>query len=118
LALIANWDKAISLLLEQLRIKKFFSLIISSQMIGVEKPNPEIFYYALDKLSFSAKDGRILYVGNEYEIDVLGSRKAGLEPILIDKDKIYLHADCARFDSLIKWYKSLKIFTSIIKNQE
>jgi len=40
------------------------------------------------------------YVGDEYEVDVVGARNAGIEPILIDRDNILPFADCLRFTSL------------------
>src|SRR6266511_4983111 len=66
LALVANWDSDLSSLTEALDIKQYFAAIVPSQLAGVEKPNPEIFRLALDRLSLSASTQKILYVGNEY----------------------------------------------------
>lgn len=109
LAIVANWNKNIISLTKKLGINKFFKSIIASENVGVEKPNPEIFYHTLAELSLSKGNGCILYIGNEYESDVIGARMAGLVPVLIDTSKNYLHADCIRFDSVLKWYDSLVI---------
>jgi FMN phosphatase YigB (HAD superfamily) len=106
LSVVANWDRYLSSEAERLRIKKYFASIITSQEVGFEKPNPKIFDYALNKLSLSVRNHTILYVGNEYETDILGARRAGLVPVLIDRRGYYPHADCLRYDSMTEWYRS------------
>lgn len=107
LALVANWDANLSSLAEQLGVKQFFSVIVPSQAVGVEKPDPAIFRPALDELFLSPKSDQILYVGNEYRADVLGARAAGLTPVLIDRKGVYQHADCLRFGSLLEWLEAM-----------
>lgn len=106
LSVVANWDRNLSSEAERLRIKQYFASITTSQEVGFEKPNPKIFAYALDKLSLSVWNHTILYVGNEYETDILGARRAGLVPVLIDRGRHYPHADCLRYDSMTEWYRS------------
>lgn len=108
LALVANWDSNLECLTEQLGIRHFFSVIVSSQSAGVEKPNPLIFRRAVEELALSAPTDRILYVGNEYRADVSGARSAGLMPVLIDRKNRYQHADCLRFTSLLQWLNSMQ----------
>lgn len=103
LALVANWDRNLSSLTEELGIREAFSTIVSSQTAGVEKPDRAIFLRAADQLALSVKTERILYVGNEYRADVLGARGAGLTPVLIDRAGLYRQVDCLRFASLLGW---------------
>lgn len=103
LAIVANWDSNLSTLVARLGIAQAFSAIVSSQLAGVEKPEAAIFRLAANKLSLSVENSRILYVGNEYAADVLGARAAGLTPVLIDRQRLYLHADCLRFTLLTEW---------------
>ena len=56
--------------------------MIDSQLVGVEKPDPRIFAIALERLGLAPADG--LYVGDIYEVDVIGARRAGLDVILLD----------------------------------
>ena len=107
LGIVANWDSHLSSLAERLGIKNYFSLIVASQEVGVEKPDPAIFQIALARLSLSESPGRVLYVGNEYRADVMGSRAAGLIPVLIDWANLYPHADCAKFRSLSAFREAL-----------
>ena len=111
LAIVANWDKSLPAFIENLGIAAFFRIIVSSAEIGVEKPAPTIFRAALDHLLLVPERDDILYVGNEYETDVISARAAGLLPVLIDRDGDYPHADCLRFDSLAQCFDSLDIHT-------
>jgi FMN phosphatase YigB (HAD superfamily) len=108
LAVVANWDDNLSSLLDHLEIKGAFSVVVPSQLAGVEKPDPKIFCIAAAKLSLSPDAHRILYVGNDYAADVVGARTAGLTPVLIDRDYRYQHADCRRFTSLLEWLDNMR----------
>lgn len=107
LALVANWDSHLTSLVEQLGIREAFSANISSEIAGVEKPDPAIFLHAAAELSLSVTTDPVLYVGNEYRADVLGARSAGLIPVLIDRKNLYPHADCLRFNSLREWLERM-----------
>jgi putative hydrolase of the HAD superfamily len=56
--------------------------VIDSGSVGVEKPDPKIFDYALLELGMSP-DG-MWYVGDTPAFDVVGARRAGLHPLLMD----------------------------------
>ena len=107
LALVANWDFQLPTLTEKLGIARYFSAIVASERAGVEKPDPAIFHLAAAELSLAPKEQMILYVGNDYSLDVMGARAAGLTPVLIDRYALYPHADCLRFASLDEWLEAL-----------
>ena len=105
-AVLANWDIHLKALVKNLRIEIFFSEVVSSQEIGIEKPDPKIFLYLLERMGIQASMS--LYVGNEYETDVIGSRGAGMTPVLIDRYNFWPVADCTKFKdmaNLISWLK-------------
>jgi putative hydrolase of the HAD superfamily len=56
--------------------------VIDSGGVGVEKPDPRIFDFALEVLGLSPES--IWYVGDTPAFDVVGARRAGLQPILMD----------------------------------
>jgi putative hydrolase of the HAD superfamily len=56
--------------------------VVDSGTVGVEKPDPRIFDFALDQLGLPP-DG-IWYVGDTPAFDVVAARGAGLHPILMD----------------------------------
>ena len=56
--------------------------VIDSGTVGVEKPDPAIFGPALEILGVSPAD--VWYVGDTPGFDVVGARRAGLWPVLMD----------------------------------
>lgn len=73
--------------------------IIDSEVVGIAKPDPQIFEFALVDHSETPRD-RILYVGDSVSMDVNGSRAAGLIPVLIDPFHDHDEADFARVTSV------------------
>lgn len=73
--------------------------IIDSEVVGIAKPDPQIFEFALVEHSETPRD-RILYVGDSVSMDVNGSRAAGLVPVLIDPFDDHDAADSARVKSV------------------
>jgi len=74
-------------------------VVIDGHVVGVAKPDPHIFDFALVHFEGIALD-RIAYVGDSVTMDVGGSRAAGLLPILLDPHDDHPDADFARIASL------------------
>ena len=72
--------------------------VIDSGAVGVMKPDPRIFRMALDAMDVDADDA--WYVGDMPGIDVVGARRAGLRPFLIDPLGLHHDADYDRVESL------------------
>lgn len=64
-----------------------FECIIDSYIVGSSKPDKEIFQFALDHLGVLPHEAA--YVGDSYGYDVIGARRAGLHPILLDRTGAY-----------------------------
>ncbi len=58
-------------------------VIIDSAVVGVAKPDPRIFSFALDALGVPA-DRTVLHVGDSLRYDVAGALAAGLQPVHMD----------------------------------
>jgi putative hydrolase of the HAD superfamily len=58
-------------------------IIVDSAVVGVAKPDPRIFSFALDALGVPA-DGTVLHVGDSLRYDVAGALAAGLRPVHMD----------------------------------
>ena len=82
LAVVSNSDGRAEEGLEAAGLREFFELVIDSQVVGFEKPDPRIFQAALDRMELSAPEA--VYVGDIYEVDVVGARRAGMDVILLD----------------------------------
>ncbi len=81
LGVISNADGRVRGLLDQSGLSRFFELILDSAEVGIEKPDPRIFLTATERLRLAP--GACASVGDIYEIDFLGARRAGLEAVLI-----------------------------------
>ena len=74
-------------------------IIIDSHLVGVAKPDPHIFDFALPH--FAGIDrARIAYIGDSVTMDIGGARAAGLYPILLDPYDDHPNADFHRLRSL------------------
>lgn len=98
LYVLANWDSQLHAILRNAGILHFFREALSSEMLGSEKPDLRCFKDFLSRTSLNPST--TLYVGNEYVADVVGSRAAGLTPVLVDRNEKMQSADCMRIDSL------------------
>jgi len=61
--------------------------VVDSGLEGVEKPDPRIFHLACERVG--VRPERTLYVGDLHAVDVVGSRAAGLRPVLLDPAGAY-----------------------------
>nr|WP_042185951.1 HAD family hydrolase [Kibdelosporangium sp. MJ126-NF4]CEL16991.1 hypothetical protein [Kibdelosporangium sp. MJ126-NF4] len=78
-------------------------VIIDSGVVGVRKPDPAIFRFALDHMGVTAAE--TAYLGDTARADVDGSRLAGLRPIHFDPygdcpDPVDDHEHLQRLDRL------------------
>ncbi|MGB1041956.1 MAG: YjjG family noncanonical pyrimidine nucleotidase [Tenacibaculum sp.] len=77
LHIITNgFEEVQKLKLEKSGIAKYFNQVITSESVGVKKPNIKVFEYALSKAKAQANNS--LMIGDSYEADVMGSLKAGM----------------------------------------
>lgn len=57
--------------------------VFTAEALGVRKPDSRAFLIACDRLGVAPDT--VLYVGDEFEVDVLGARSAGLHAVLLDR---------------------------------
>ncbi|HET7463014.1 MAG TPA: HAD-IA family hydrolase [Longimicrobium sp.] len=100
LGVISNADGTVEGLLETLGLRRHFEFVIDSGAVGVEKPDPRIFRMALERMGVEPHEAA--YVGDLYEIDVVGARAAGMRAWLIDPLMRLGHLDCDRIASLVE----------------
>jgi HAD superfamily hydrolase (TIGR01662 family) len=98
LGVVSNADGRITSILERCGIAQFFQVIVDSHDVGVEKPDPRIFDFALRKVQ--ARPEHTLYIGDIYSIDVVGAERAGLQPILLDSVGYYSATPCKKITHL------------------
>jgi putative hydrolase of the HAD superfamily len=79
IGLVSNWDCRLPPLLQGLGLWDMFDVPVVSFQVGVEKPDPAIFEHALR--AGGATPERCVHVGDSYEQDVVGARRAGIRPV-------------------------------------
>jgi putative hydrolase of the HAD superfamily len=58
------------------------AIVVDSHAVGVEKPDPRIFTFALDALGVAAES--CVFVGDTVALDVRGAEAAGIAPLHLD----------------------------------
>jgi putative hydrolase of the HAD superfamily len=99
LGLISNIEQDMTGTLDRLGLRSWLGVVVTSQDAGANKPNPEIFQYALQQAGVLPAEA--IYVGDQYQVDVLGARGAGMKAILLDRTGHHEDiTDCPRIGSL------------------
>lgn len=78
--------------LESLRLTEYMSCTLAAGELGMWKPDPEIFYKALEILELGPEEA--LFVGDNYYTDIVGSRNAGIGSILLDPEGVFPEPGC------------------------
>lgn len=63
-------------------LKKYFSTIVISERVGVHKPHPEIFHYAVANAGTAIPDS--VMIGDSLEADVRGAQAVGMDAIFFN----------------------------------
>jgi putative hydrolase of the HAD superfamily len=99
LGMVSNIDSDMSAAFERLGLAARLDVIVTSSEAGVSKPDPAIFREALRRAG--VRPDEAVFVGDQYQVDIIGARGAGIEGILLDRTGHYREiTDCPRIRSL------------------
>ncbi|AWR96559.1 HAD hydrolase-like protein [Acidianus sulfidivorans JP7] len=82
--LVSNATSKIHEIVRELNLINYLDGIVASCDLGIMKPHPKIFYYAR---KISNAEG--IHIGDVYEIDYIGAKRAYLDAILLDRFGFY-----------------------------
>lgn len=100
LAVVSNAEGTIEEIMINLGLRPFFETVVDSHLVGFDKPDPKIFEIALERVKGTA--AKTIHVGDLYEVDVVGARRAGITPVLFDPNGMYPEVDdCRKISSLL-----------------
>tara|TARA_B100001250_G_scaffold352133_1_gene324709 strand:+ start:187 stop:879 length:693 start_codon:yes stop_codon:yes gene_type:complete len=86
LHIITNgFDKTQHIKLKHSKLKPYFDKIITSEKLGVKKPNPEIFIYALDLAKTTREES--IYIGDNLVVDILACEAVGIDGIYFNPNR-------------------------------
>jgi len=108
MVVLSNRDKPFHDVLASHNILEFFHFSLAAGEVGIYKPEPGVFQHALDRGKVAAQE--TVYVGDNYFADIVGSRRAGLQPVLYDPTGIFPESNCTTiksFDELESVVKAL-----------
>jgi haloacid dehalogenase superfamily, subfamily IA, variant 3 with third motif having DD or ED/haloacid dehalogenase superfamily, subfamily IA, variant 1 with third motif having Dx(3-4)D or Dx(3-4)E len=88
---VSNWVWSLPELLHSLDLVSKFDFIAVSSRVGFEKPQPEIFRYALEQADVPAES--VIHVGDHLDADVRGAQAVGITGVLIDRFGRYAHGE-------------------------
>lgn len=86
LHLISNgFGDAAEIKVTRCNLKKYFHTIVISEVVGVHKPHPDIFHYAVRNAH--TKIGSSVMVGDSLEADIQGAQNVGMDAIYFNPNK-------------------------------
>ena len=95
LVVVSNANGTLRHLFDRLGLARRVDHMLDSHEWGVEKPDPKLFQLALEESGAAAST--TVHVGDLYQVDIVGARRAGLaDAVLFDVADLYTGADCPR----------------------
>lgn len=98
LGVVSNSDGRVEQALQAAGLRHYFDVVIDSALVGVEKPDPRIFHAALEALEVAPEEA--LYVGDLYEVDVVGAQAAGMQAVLLGEPEAGSARQCRSAPSI------------------
>ncbi|MBI3242446.1 MAG: HAD family hydrolase [Chloroflexi bacterium] len=92
LGLVSNRPEPLDGLAADLGLSGFFHFTLSAGQAQSWKPAPGIFLQAATLAGCAPEQAA--YVGDNFYADIVGARRAGLTPVLIDPKGLFPDADC------------------------
>ena len=106
MAVLSNRSQPFQETLDTHTIGEFFDFAVAGGEVNAYKPDPGLFEHALQRANVTARE--TVYVGDNYFADVVGSRRAGLTPILYDPVGIFPEAECTTIKTFDELYSAIK----------
>jgi putative hydrolase of the HAD superfamily len=99
IGLISNVARDMEDVYRELGLDPYLDFKVTSLEVGYDKPDPRIFNAALEKAGCLPDE--VIYVGDQYEQDILGARGVGMGAVLIDRNNWFSGSeDMQRIESL------------------
>ena len=98
LVMISNFDSRVLQITRGLGVADYFDSIFISSSAGFAKPDAEIFHLALRRHGIAPNEA--IHVGDSPDTDVEGALRAGVRPLLLDRNGNARHDGAARINGL------------------
>ena len=87
MSVLSNSDGRTEKVFQTVKLDRYFEHIFDSKKLGFEKPDSTVFEYALAMLDLQPAE--VLYVGDIYQVDIVGANRANIGGIHIDPLNLY-----------------------------
>lgn len=82
LGIISNFTGNLQRVIEELAIDAYFDMKVDSSVVGIEKPDPEIFRMTLRM--FNTEAGHACVIGDSYDRDIVPAKLVGCTTVWLD----------------------------------
>jgi len=86
--------------LKNSKIDGYFNTVTNSEMVGVKKPNPKIFNFALR--AAKAQPQESVMIGDSLEADIQGAENVGMETVLFDNRNTFVNYNRQKITNLLE----------------
>jgi putative hydrolase of the HAD superfamily len=87
IGVVSNSEGRLQSVFERVGLLPWFEVVVDSHLEGVAKPDPRIFWIALNRMGIAAH--RAIYAGDLPEVDLVGANAAGMHAVLVDAQDSY-----------------------------
>jgi len=108
IGVVSNSNGRVAELLEIAGFRGVFETVVDSALVGVEKPDPEIFRIALGRLGAAPESA--VYVGDVPCVDLVGAAAAGIRGVLVDPLDLFPEVAAPRIRTLFALPRRLEAF--------
>jgi HAD superfamily hydrolase (TIGR01549 family) len=98
LGIVSNFYGNLTTLLKEAGLLEYLEVIVDSNRVGAQKPDPKIFHLALEQLGLLAH--QVIFVGDSYERDMVPSKELGMKTVWL-KGPNAGTAEAAQIDACI-----------------
>lgn len=105
LVLVSNFYGNVEAVLSDFDIRKYFQDIVESAVVGIRKPDPEIFMLGVKKLGLKPEE--TLVIGDSYKKDILPSESIGCKVMWIKGKGWSSKEDAQQHPCIIKSLKEV-----------
>ena len=98
LGVVSNAEGQVERDLSTAGFEGLLETVVDSAVVGVEKPDPEIFRIALTRMDAKAESS--VFLGDVPAVDIEGARAAGITAVLLDRHDQFADIDAPRLRSI------------------
>jgi len=106
LGIVSNFYGNLATVCDNAELTRLFSVIVDSARVGLTKPDPRIFYAALDALG--TEPAEATFVGDSLARDMAGAKAAGMRHVWLAPDPARQGRPCCPGDHVIRSLRELE----------